>query len=165
SSSPRAAMIAAIALPNGVRRSKPSVAETKPLPRSSHHARSSARSRDDRIRRSRRQTTRTSHGSGGSSVSHCPSSGRLSGLYLVAETSRPAAVPTCSQPRERIRFVQCSTCRSGLVEESDSTDSLTTAKALVVIVGTVRYSGTMRNQVAYIAALFGLGLIVWFVLP
>src|SRR5690606_41405603 len=87
-------------------------------------------SRDDRIRRSSRQTTRTSHGSGGSSVSHCPSSGRLNGLYLVAETSRSSAVPTCSQPRERIRFVQCSTCRSGLVEESDSTDSLTTAKAL-----------------------------------
>src|SRR5690606_15073275 len=57
-------------------------------------------------------------------------------------------------PRERITFVQCSTCRTGLVEESDSTDSLTTAKALVVIVGTVRYSGTMRNQVAHIAALF-----------
>src|SRR5690606_41392785 len=97
----------------------------------------------------------TSHGSGGSSVSHCPSSGRINGLYLVAETARSSAVPTCSQPRERISFVQCSTCRSGLVEEPDSTDSLTTAKALVVIVGTVRYSGTMRNQVARIAALFG----------
>src|SRR5690606_34034871 len=73
-----------------------------------------------------------------------------------------SAVPTCSQPLERIRIVQCSTCRSGLVEESDSTDSITTAKALVVIVGTVRYSGTMRKQVAHNAALLGRRLTLWF---
>src|SRR5690606_41573138 len=58
--------------------------------------------------------------------------------------------------------VQRPTRSTGLVEESDSTDSLTTAKALVVIVGTVRYSGTMRSQVAHIAALFGRRLTLWF---
>src|SRR5690606_6231300 len=35
-------------------------------------------------------------------------------------------------------------------------------KAPVAIVGTVCYSGTMRNQVAHIAALFGRRLTLWF---